>query len=55
MERRAAKLNKMTMVTHKTLLQPLRLHYIIESNAGGGGEEGGGNQGGKEKEKGRKG
>ena len=41
MERRAAKLNKMTMVTHKTLLQPLRLHYIIESNAGGG-EEGGG-------------
>lgn len=31
----------MTMVTHKTLLQPLRLHYIIESNAGreGGGEE----------------
>ena len=48
----------MTMVTHKTLFQPLRLHYIIESNAGGGRrEEGGGNEGGKEKEKekGRKG
>ena len=37
----------MTMVTHKTLLQPLRLHYIIESNAG--------REGGREEEKRREG
>ena len=48
---RSAMLNQMTMVTHKTLLQPLRLHYVIESNAVGEEERGGGGGG---KEEGRR-